>query len=246
MISPQDKQKEIIHDRAIKENAEFFWGWATTAGKLRAKRRSERIIEEIKRRNLNKILEIGSGTGVFTACFCSANLDVSGIDISWELLRKAKEKCRGYKALHLSVADVEHLPYHNEAFDAVVGICVLHHLNVAEALAEIQRVLRTNGIILFSEPNMLNPQLFIQKNVKPLKRLPILGETEDETAFYKWQLKAVLEGMGFREVQLEPFDFLHPWTPRFLISSIIRVGTYLEKTPLLREIAGSLFICAVK
>ncbi|UCH12237.1 MAG: hypothetical protein JSW18_05335, partial [Candidatus Omnitrophota bacterium] len=99
---------------------------------------------------------------------------------------------------------------------------------------------------LFTEPNMMNPQLMLQKNIKPLKRIPILGETEDETAFLKWQIRDILESMDFKEITITPFDFLHPWTPKFLIPSVKKLGSYLENIPILKEIAGSLFIQAVK
>jgi ubiquinone/menaquinone biosynthesis C-methylase UbiE len=204
------------------------------------------IINEIKKRNFSKILEIGSGTGVFTEFFCKAGFDVYGIDISLDLLKKAQIKHSSSISLRLSVADVENLPYADNSFDAVVGICVLHHLDAKKAFKEIRRVLKEGGIILFSEPNMMNPQLFIQKNVKSIKRISILGETENETAFFKWKLKALLKRMHFKEINITPFDFLHPWTPPPLIPFIKRLGYYCESTPLLRDIAGSLFILAAK
>ena len=66
----QDKAGEIEHGSHIKEDAEFFWGWSTPAGRLRAQRRADIIIEELRNRGFTKILEIGSGTGVFTSFFC--------------------------------------------------------------------------------------------------------------------------------------------------------------------------------
>lgn len=242
----QDKAAEIEHTKNIIQNAEFFWGWSTPAGKLRAKRRAEIIINEIKNRNYLKVLEIGCGTGVFTEFFCKANLDVCGTDISLDLLKKAKLRCLKSLSLNLIVSDVENLPFYDNSFDAIVGVCVLHHINVVSALKEIRRVVKNDGFILFSEPNMMNPQLMLQKNIKPIKRLRILGETENETAFFKWQIKSDLKKLGFREVIIRPFDFLHPWTPKFAIPFIKKIGYYFENIPILKEIAGSLLIYAVK
>jgi hypothetical protein len=63
-----------------------------------------------------------------------------------------------------------------------------------------------------SAPNMLNPQIAIQKNVSWVKRK--LGDSPDETAFFHWPLQRLLERTGFRDVRIDPFDFLHPKTPR--------------------------------
>ena len=242
----QNKQKEIEHDQKIKEDAEFFWGWATPAGKLRAERRSNMIISSVKSRGFSRVLEIGPGTGIFTEFFCKAGLDVYGVDISFDLLKELKIKRSRKNILNLSVADVEAMPYCDSSFDAVVGVCVLHHFDIVPALKEIGRVLKKGGIFLFSEPNMMNPQLALQKNIKPIKRLSILGETEDETAFFKWQMRNLLETMSFKEISIMPFDFLHPWTPKPLIPFVEKLGFCLEKIPLLKEIAGSLLIHAVK
>lgn len=242
----QNKAREIAHDSHIKDNAEFFWGWSTPAGKLRAERRSRLIIERLKEESFSKVLEIGAGTGIFTEFFCKAGLDIYCLDISFDLLEKTRMKCQGPFALKLNVADAANLPYADESFDAAVGVCVLHHLDIIPVLKEIKRVIKKGGVIIFSEPNMMNPQLMLQKNIKPIKRLKILGETEDETAFFRWAIKKTLEGMGFKDIAITPFDFLHPWTPKPLISLVSNLGAVLEHVPLIREIAGSLLIYAVK
>jgi ubiquinone/menaquinone biosynthesis C-methylase UbiE len=178
--------------------------------------------------------------------FYKAGFKVSGIDISPDLLRKAQARTGENSNVKLVVADIDSLPYEDNTFDAVVGICVLHHLDVKTALKEIMRVLKKGGIIIFSEPNMMNPQLMIQKNIKPIKKLAFLGETEDETAFFRWQLASILKEMGFKGISIKPFDFLHPWTPKPMVKSVEKIGNVLENTPFLREISGSLFMQAVK
>ena len=56
----------------------------------------------------------------------------------------------------------------------------------------------------------------------------------------------MLEQTGFRDVRIDPFDFLHPKTPIALIDGLNRFGRFLEKVPVIVEFAGSLYICAVK
>ena len=79
------------------------------------------------------------------------------------------------------------LSYSERVFDSVVGSSVLHHLEIKEALRDIYRVLKPGGTIYFTEPNMLNPQIAIQKNIPWIKRK--LGDSPDETAFFRWSLR---------------------------------------------------------
>jgi len=51
---------------------------------------------------------------------------------------------------------------------------------------------------------------------------------------------------GFSNVDITPFDFLHPSLPAWLINPFDEFLHYLEKVPVIREIAGSLFIRAIK
>jgi len=105
-------------------------------------------------------------------------------------------------------------------------------------------VLKTGGTICFTEPNMMNPQIAVQKNVPWIKRK--LGDSPDETAFFRWPLRRLLEQTGYRDVRIDPFDFLHPKTPVRLLDRMNVLGRFLERVPLILEFAGSLYIRAIK
>ncbi len=239
----QNKTVEIERGREILEDAEWLWGWGTTAGKLRAERRAGILIDMANMVRGRSVLEIGCGTGMFTRKISKDRADLAAVDISHDLLRKAKQEV-DLPEVEFVQSDIEQMPFGNMTFDAVVGICVLHHLNMDAILPEVRRVLKKGGRIVFCEPNMMNPQLLIQKNVKPIKKIRILGETLDETAFFRWQLSHDLKRVGFTDISIVPFDFLHPWTPPFMIPAVNKIGILAEKMPLIKEIAGSLIISA--
>jgi hypothetical protein len=57
-------------------------------------------------------------------------------------------------------------------------------------------------------------------------------------------LASQLRQLGFADVKITPFDWLHPATPAPCIGLVSGLGRYLERLPLIREIAGSLCIRA--
>jgi len=189
------------------------------------------------------VLELGCGTGSFTRELARSGADVVAIDVSPELLEIAKADCSAANVRY-EIQNAYELSYPDAIFDSVVGSSVLHHLEVEDALREIYRVLKPSGAIYFTEPNMLNPQIAIQKNIPWIKEK--LGDSPDETAFFRWPLRRLLEQTGYREIRIDPFDFLHPKTPAAMIDRVNAIGRLLENLPGISEFAGSLYIRAIK
>lgn len=241
-MSKQNKTQELEHARKILHNPEFYWNEGTLAGKKGSLRRAEWVREASGMGPGKRVLEVGCGTGYFTENFIQSGAELYSIDISPDLLQKAIARC-GTRA-HFDVCDIEALPYKDGFFDAAVGIRVLHHLDMDAAFREITRVLKPGGRIAFCEPNMMNPQIAIQKNIPVIKKM--MGDTPDETAFFKWGLRKFLADRGYGQIRIEPFDFLHPWIPDGAVPFAEKAAAFAERIPGVREIAGSLRIFAVK
>lgn len=239
----QRKISEIEHGRRIADKAEIYWGWSTSAGKKRANRRAELIISYGRLTSGKQILEAGCGTGIFTERLTKTGAEIRAVDISQDLLNLAKNKITA-KNVFFILGDLENLEFAPNTFDAVVGVSILHHINLDTALKEIKRVLKNGGKIVFSEPNMLNPQIMIQKNIPFLRKLA--GDTDYERAFFRWPLFKLLKKAGFKNITIIPFDWLHPFTPILLIPAVEKIGNLLEKIPIVKEFAGSLLIYAEK
>jgi 2-polyprenyl-3-methyl-5-hydroxy-6-metoxy-1,4-benzoquinol methylase len=234
--------REVQHGRFLAQRgAEEVWNWESPAGKLRWARRVKMLGSHLKPGM--SVLELGCGTGSFTHQLACSGADIVAIDVSPELLEIAMSKSSAANVRY-EIQNAYDLSYPDAVFDSVVGSSVLHHLEIKDAMRQIHRVLKPGGSIYFTEPNMLNPQIAIQKNVPWVKQQ--LGESPDETAFFRWPLRRLLEKTGYRNVQIDPFDFLHPQTPVALISRVNWFGRLLEKTPFISEIAGSLYIRAIK
>jgi SAM-dependent methyltransferase len=234
--------KEVQHGRFLADHgAGEIWNWDSPAGRLRLARRVKMLSSHLKPGMT--VLELGCGAGYLTQELARSGADIVAIDVSPELLEIARTTCSSPNVQY-QIQNAHALSHSEAVFDSVVGSSVLHHLEIEEALRDIYRVLKPMGTIYFTEPNMLNPQIAIQKNVPWIKRK--LGDSPDETAFFRWPLRRLLEETGYRDVQIDPFDFLHPKTPVALIDRVNAFGRFLENVPVLLEFAGSLYIRAIK
>lgn len=244
MINQRDKRisNEIAHaEYLIKNGAGEVWNWETPAGQIRWKRRVKMLMHNIKKEH--SVLELGCGTGYFSKEIVKSGAQIFSIDISSKLIDICKKSITEPNIL-FEVENAYDLKYENNFFDFIIGSSVLHHLDINKSIKEIYRTLKPGGSLILTEPNMLNPQIAIQKNIPFIKKY--LGDSPDETAFFRWKLKKDLTNTGFSNIKIIPFDFLHPKTPKLFIKSINNLGYLLERAYFIKEFAGSLYIIAKK
>ena len=98
------------------------------------------------------VLDAGCGTGRNLAAMAKAGAHVVGVDFSQAALGVAREVHAG---AHLARVDLQAgLPFADGTFDAVLCALVGEHVsNLAAALSELRRVLRTGGRLVFSIPH---------------------------------------------------------------------------------------------
>jgi 2-polyprenyl-3-methyl-5-hydroxy-6-metoxy-1,4-benzoquinol methylase len=239
-------EHEIAHGKTIlkNRNPELVWGWGTPAGKLRAARRAQLIASGADLLPGKKILEIGCGTGNFTERFAEYGSNILAVDISPDLLDEARKRSFPKKNVTFLLKRFEECDL-DGPFDAVIGSSILHHLLIEESLRKIFSLLKPGGMMSFAEPNLRNPQVFIERTFRFIRPL-FWYISPDETAFIRSGLERKLREIGFSDISIRPFDWLHPSTPSQWIPAVQKLGVMLEKTPLLREFSGSLIIRAVR
>ena len=98
-----------------------------------------------------RILEAGSGACTYTAALRSPSRTVVGVDLTARALAAAG---RQWPDLGLVGADIRALPFPDDAFNCVISLGVVEHLEEGpgEALAEHARVLAPGGVLLVSVP----------------------------------------------------------------------------------------------
>ena len=238
MAEDQRIQNEIIHGEYIREHGEEIWNWSSPAGKLRWARRCL-LFKEFIGNSKSLVLEIGCGTGLFTKELAETDNQIVAIDISEALIEKAKERVHT-RNVEFVVDNAYKTKFKPNSYDFIVGSSSLHHLDVDLALQEFSRILKPGGGIMFTEPNMMNPQIALIKNIPAIKRRA--GDSPDETAFFRWGIEKKLRSYGFMDISAVPFDFMHPHVPESLLGIAGQLTVVLEKVPVLKEIAGSLII----
>ncbi|MBX0321786.1 methyltransferase domain-containing protein [Halomicroarcula sp. F13] len=96
----------------------------------------------------SRVLDAGCGAGTPATDALAARHDVTGLDISREQLRKARERLPGARLVQ---GDLAHLPFRDGAFDAVVSFHAVIHVpreEHAAVFAEFERVLQPGGHLL--------------------------------------------------------------------------------------------------
>lgn len=127
----------------------FYNNFAQEEGKISYFLQRDLIMKDIIEGN--KVLDVGCGSGKFIELLPQKML--YGVDISDEYLNISKK--RGYKRVDNIDLSSDELPYSNEFFDSAICMEVLEHLfDPIHALAEINRVLKSNGTLIISVPNI--------------------------------------------------------------------------------------------
>jgi ubiquinone/menaquinone biosynthesis C-methylase UbiE len=161
-------------------------------------------------------LDYGCGDGALSVRLLQRGAArVTGIDISEVLVDQARRRAAaaGFAdRTRFIVADAHATGFADGEFDLVVGIAILHHLDLARALPELRRILAPGGTAVFLEPLWHNPLLRIGRKLTPSVR------TEDEHPFTEqdWELCASIfprfehSERELVTIPLMPLNFLLP------------------------------------
>lgn len=222
----------------IAAGGEHVWGWSGPAGTLRAARRARLLIEQAGLGPGVRCLELGCGTGEFTTRLLESGCDLVAIELSETTAAIARGRIGG--RAEIVVGNVETGEgLEGREFDAIVGVSVLHHLDLEACFAHTFPHLRAGGRFAFSEPNLANPQVWAERRIELVRKARHV--TQHETAFLAGDLRAQFEAAGLEVELCRPFEFLHPKTPARLIGTVGAFERLAERTPL-RAIAGSIAI----
>jgi len=167
---------------------------------------SEAPLKFFKGTKNKKIVEIGSGYGIFLYYFSKNNkaygieIDRARVNSSIKLMKKLKRKVKVVQG------DARKLPYKNDFFDIVFCHGVIEHFNPSEkAIAEGYRILKKSGLAMYSVPARISffvPLKFLQQIADKLLGTR-MWQAGYEKSFTPWKFKKMLENEGFKVIHFE-------------------------------------------
>jgi len=102
------------------------------------------------------IIEVGSGSGAWTAHLTRMGSYVVGLDLSSALVKKMYGRLKSLNCGAV-VGDAEFLPFKDKIADCCFFFFSLHHIpDTSQAIIEATRCLKDDGRLIMVEPNGLN------------------------------------------------------------------------------------------
>jgi ubiquinone/menaquinone biosynthesis C-methylase UbiE len=151
----------------------------------------------------DNILEVGCGEGLLLVKIAEklSLSTVFGLDINSFLLDQARERAlkEGINNIRFFLSQGQQMPFSANYFDTIVCINVFFNLpSYSDVLAEMSRVCKPGGVIIFDIRNRLNPLLYFKYKLAGLydpttKELPLctysLGEINQSLEYYGFGIK---------------------------------------------------------
>jgi len=170
-----------------------------------------------------RILEVGCGEGLFLAQVSEANPGIGlwGVDNSSVRISRAKIRLAAKNA-YLSVEDATRLSFNDGYFDAVICINVFFNMPsievVKKTLAQMKRVAKDDGRLIFDFRNSQNRLLILKYKLAPFydrttKEFPL-------KTYSSGQVSEILEELGLEIVSKNYLGgFCKSWAPIILIEA---------------------------
>jgi len=138
-------------------------------------KRSRNFYEHIRsfsNKNL-KILDVGCGTGDISAYLHDKGNYLTSLDISQFMLEKASSRFLDKSIEWIQIEESGNLPLANSIFDVVIISSVLeYHNNPKLLISESYRVLKKNGLLIFTVPDMRHPVRINEEKLRFLSKFP--------------------------------------------------------------------------
>ena len=191
------------------------------------------------------ILELGAGSGLWTehlsGVFKGRN-HITAAVFNADLAHAAQQK--NLANVEVVLAGSLETQFPPESFDYIVGTAILCHDAYGQNLRLLHRLLKPGGQLLFFEANHWNPQVFLKTVVPALGRWA--GHARCQVSMRKYQLMKVASHQGFTDIEVVPFDIVHPRAPRSLVRALQSLSYIIEHAPLIKETCGTLYVWAKK
>jgi ubiquinone/menaquinone biosynthesis C-methylase UbiE len=140
----------------------------------------------------SKVLDIGCAFGRDTKFFTDNSFDTIGIDLSENMIEKAKDFSPSSK---FYVMDMQNLDFDNQSFDGVWCSAALLHLNKNDgitALKEIKRVLKKDGFLYLNLKEGIGEKVIVDERYQNSEKFySYYQESEIKDLLSKFNFKII-------------------------------------------------------
>lgn len=145
-------------------------------------------------RQLNKILDVGCGSGHFLESASKHGWEAYGTEFSESLYNLCLTK-----GLNMALGNLDPASYRPESFDVVTSFEVIEHINnPLEELSKFYKLLRPGGIVYCTTPNFNA----VQRLINGQNFRTILSYPEHLSYYTPKTLKAAFERVGFKTLSI--------------------------------------------
>lgn len=214
---------------------------------------SDTVTEIMKKANGTNVLEIGSNAfigwvvarGVKPSKLTCINISESELKLGTDFVEKNEVDF----PIEFKIMDANKLNFEDNQFDLVFGGAILHHLNFENAIKEVHRILKPDGVMVFHEPLAGNPVAKLIRVLTPFARTrdekPLTRKNLEyvkkyfETNFGFFQLFTVFSTIVFK------FCGLKESNP--LSKAIFSIDVFIsKKIPFIRPYFREILLCGTK
>lgn len=132
-------------------------------GDMSLKRRARRITEGLDLKEGDKIIDVGCGDGYYLYLLSNIplkNVHLLGFDYDRIVLSNARKNL-GRRKIKLVEGSATKMPFKEGSFDKAIMTEVLEHIdNDGKALTEVNRILKSKGVLLLTVPSLNYPFLW--------------------------------------------------------------------------------------
>lgn len=96
----------------------------------------------------NRLLDVGAGLGETCRFLSTEDRQITGIDLSPEMLRLARERSSTYPGIDFVQGDYLQLDLPSDHFDAIVSVATVHHIDWDAFITKARRELKPGGRLI--------------------------------------------------------------------------------------------------
>jgi SAM-dependent methyltransferase len=165
-------------------------------------------------------LDVACGSGNYTNALAKSEINIEGVDISEEMLGKARKK---NPDITWHQGDAKALPFENSLFDGAICTLATHHMgHFEDAFREVYRVINKGNFVVFTCTPRQIEDCWLQEYFPKM-----IDDAKNSFANFE-RLENAFNDAGFKNIRQKPFFVTETLTDLFLYAGKQRPEMYLD------------------